>query len=88
MICPNCKTELEDGLIHCPICNTPLQMVPDYNSLDDEIPHVEGGEKLKQSKQPVRKRKRIPKRIIILILALFAIFALVWYLYVCCMCFG
>lgn len=83
MICPNCKTELEDGLIHCPICNTPLQMVPDYNSLDDEIPHVEGGEKLKQSKQPVRKRKRIPKRIVILILALFAIFALVWYLYVC-----
>lgn len=81
MICPNCKTELEDGLVHCPICNHALQIVPDYNSLDDEIPHVEGGrQSIHKAKKP---KKKISKKVVLFLLALIAILALVWYLYVC-----
>ncbi|MCR5451917.1 MAG: chitobiase/beta-hexosaminidase C-terminal domain-containing protein [Lachnospiraceae bacterium] len=37
MICSNCKTEIEEGLIYCPICGKANQIVPDYNLLEDDI---------------------------------------------------
>ena len=36
MICKNCKSNLEEGMVLCPSCGKPVQIVPDYNLLDDE----------------------------------------------------
>ena len=37
MICKNCKTEFPDDKVYCPKCGTPVQVVPDYNVLDEEV---------------------------------------------------
>lgn len=40
MICPNCKQEIEDGSIYCEHCGHTIQIVPDYNALDDVLPSI------------------------------------------------
>ena len=40
MICPNCKQEIEDGSIYCEHCGQTIQIVPDYNALDDVLPSI------------------------------------------------
>ncbi|MDD6666607.1 MAG: chitobiase/beta-hexosaminidase C-terminal domain-containing protein [Lachnospiraceae bacterium] len=34
--CKNCGADIPDGKVYCPFCGTPVQVVPDYNMLDDE----------------------------------------------------
>ena len=37
MRCPNCNTELEPGSLFCRICGREVQIVPDYDPLDDLV---------------------------------------------------
>lgn len=37
MICPNCKSEIEDGNIYCPKCGKEIQLVPVYSMVEEEI---------------------------------------------------
>ena len=37
MICSKCKAEFEDSLLYCPQCGQAVQIVPDYNVLDEDI---------------------------------------------------
>ncbi|MBR1572609.1 MAG: chitobiase/beta-hexosaminidase C-terminal domain-containing protein [Lachnospiraceae bacterium] len=37
MICQKCKSEIESGSIFCPKCGEAIQIVPDYNILDDDF---------------------------------------------------
>lgn len=58
MKCPNCKTEIEDGLIYCPICGKPIQIVPDYNVFDDDlIPSLTGDEAQKKEVEEITGKK-------------------------------
>lgn len=34
--CKNCGADIPDDKVYCPFCGTPVQVVPDYNMLDDE----------------------------------------------------
>ena len=36
MICKNCNSNIEEGMVLCPSCGKPVQIVPDYNLLDDD----------------------------------------------------
>ncbi len=40
MICPNCKQEIATGSIYCEHCGETIQIVPDYNALDDVLPSI------------------------------------------------
>lgn len=42
MICPNCKNEIPEGSIYCEHCGQTIQIVPDYNALDDVLPAMVG----------------------------------------------
>jgi Tfp pilus assembly protein PilF len=35
MKCTSCANEIEEGQLYCPECETPVQIVPDYNPLED-----------------------------------------------------
>lgn len=37
MICKYCKAEIPEGKMYCPSCGKPVQVVPDYNMLDDDL---------------------------------------------------
>ncbi len=37
MRCKNCGADIPEGMLICPDCRTEVQMVPDYNPLDDVI---------------------------------------------------
>ena len=37
MICTHCGAEFPDDRLVCPICGTEVQIVPDYNPLDDVL---------------------------------------------------
>ncbi len=37
MICIHCKADIPDGEVVCPRCGTEVQIVPDYNPLDDVL---------------------------------------------------
>ncbi len=37
MRCPNCGAELEAGSIYCPVCMQELQIVPDYDPLEELV---------------------------------------------------
>lgn len=50
MICPSCKQEIEDGSIYCEHCGQTIQIVPDYNALDDVLPSI-----LEENPKPVRR---------------------------------
>ena len=59
MICQNCKTEVENGLIHCPICGKPFQLVADYNLLEDDVLPAF----LDEEKEALQKRQGRQKRL-------------------------
>ena len=41
MICPNCQNEIPEGTIYCEHCGQEIQIVPDYNMLEDDVlPHI------------------------------------------------
>ena len=37
MICKKCGAEIENGLMYCPKCGESIQLVPDYNVLEEEL---------------------------------------------------
>ena len=37
MKCVHCGANIPDGQLICPRCNAEVQMVPDYNPLDDVL---------------------------------------------------
>lgn len=56
MRCPNCNTELEPGSLYCRKCGQEVQMVPDYDPLDDL---VIGGQ---STPDPVKEEETIEKK--------------------------
>ena len=52
MICKKCGHEIENGLMYCPECGESVQLVPDYNVLEEEllIRVVEDKDKAKDDK--------------------------------------
>ncbi len=56
MICKNCGKELEQGKIYCDFCGKAVQIVPDYNILDEEIlPEIVEDPKLKKKREEERR---------------------------------
>ena len=37
MKCKKCGAEIENGLMYCPECGESIQLVPDYNVLEEEL---------------------------------------------------
>ena len=37
MICKKCQAEIENGLMYCPKCGEPIQLVPEYDVLEEEL---------------------------------------------------
>ena len=37
MICKKCGAEIESGLIYCPSCGESIQLVPNYDVLEEEL---------------------------------------------------
>ena len=37
MKCDKCHSEIESGSLYCPICGEPVQLVPNYNELEEEL---------------------------------------------------
>ncbi|MCR5545199.1 MAG: chitobiase/beta-hexosaminidase C-terminal domain-containing protein [Lachnospiraceae bacterium] len=37
MKCPFCNSEIEEGSLYCNHCGSPMQVVPDYNVLEDDV---------------------------------------------------
>ena len=37
MNCKKCGAEIENGLMYCPKCGESIQLVPDYNVLEEEL---------------------------------------------------
>ncbi len=48
MICPLCEAKIEEGSVYCSNCGKPIQVVPDYNPLEDDfLPEMLAGTKTK-----------------------------------------
>ena len=79
MRCPKCNTELAPGNVFCPKCGHEVQMVPDYDPLDEMLWDQE--EKKQEKRVGVLKEKscwrtgsgRIP-----FIVMLFSWFLVLW----------
>ena len=55
MVCENCGKEIEEGSIYCNYCGRALQIVPNYNLLDEEIlPEI--------LEDPEEKRRRLERQ--------------------------
>lgn len=37
MICKKCGAKIQEGCVYCSVCGTEVQLVPDYNLLDEDI---------------------------------------------------
>ncbi len=58
MICSHCKAEIEDGSLYCNHCGKAVQIVPDYNVLEDEVlPAIVFSDSKKNSSSTVRGSK-------------------------------
>lgn len=53
MKCPNCGSELEPGKIYCEHCGHEIQIVPDYDPLDEVLIGQEEPEEMKPDSFPV-----------------------------------
>lgn len=64
MKCEKCGNEVDIGEIFCQQCGTPIQIVPEYNPLEDEIEASFKEEKKKEElqKQEERKKREIQRR--------------------------
>ncbi len=82
MICPNCKSEIEDGKIYCPKCGKEIQLVPVYSMLEEEIlqdriPPEEKtvrtqGEEISRPRERHRRRRKRSHAWIFFLILLFA----------------
>ncbi len=75
MKCERCGEEIEDGLVYCTKCGQAVQMVPDYNILEDDIlPGIldeEKQEKARRIEEQNKKRQR-RKAVFVFLLVLVA----------------
>ena len=67
MKCPNCGNELEPGKIYCDHCGHEIQIVPDYDPLDElligrEEPEEPGSGTTPNPETPVENREKKPFR--------------------------
>ena len=58
MKCPNCGSELEPGKIYCEHCGHEIQIVPDYDPLDEVLIGQEEPEEMKPDSFPVLEESR------------------------------
>ena len=69
MICPLCEAEIEDGSILCKHCGKPIQSVPDYNVLEDDLlPAMLSATKKKPAEkkvEPVKEDKKMDPKVIV-----------------------
>lgn len=76
MKCPFCNTEIEDGSLYCNHCGSPMQVVPDFNVLEDDVlPSMLDSTKKRQINSEEKKEieKHLNKKWIILISVLLCI---------------
>ena len=83
MICKKCGAKIQEGCVYCSVCGTEVQLVPDYNLLDEDIlSGILQKEAIAESQKSffVKKEKRKLSKIIwgficvVLILALLTLF--------------
>lgn len=53
MKCTNCGAEIPEGTLICPDCRTEVQMVPDYNPLEDVLAREVRGS-VEDATRPIR----------------------------------
>lgn len=80
MICKNCKTEFPDDKVYCPKCGTPVQVVPDYNVLDEEVlssylKRLEETGKLPSIEDGLLLRKKMPRKRLFVIIGVILVLA-------------
>ena len=76
MKCPFCNTEIEDGSLYCNHCGSPMQVVPDFNVLEDDVlPSMLDSTKKRQLNMEEKKEieKHLNKKWMILISAIMLI---------------
>ena len=62
MKCPFCNTEIEDGSLYCNHCGSAMQVVPDFNLLEDDVlPSMLDSTKKRQI--PLGEQKEIEKHL-------------------------
>lgn len=59
MHCSKCNAELPPGKVYCPVCGQEVQIVPDYDPLDELILDVRE-KKEKTTKEQGKRRHRVP----------------------------
>lgn len=67
MRCANCGADIPEGMLICPDCRSEVQMVPDYNPLEDVLARevrgsVEGATRPLQTEDVRRYREQIGRR--------------------------
>lgn len=61
MKCPFCNTDIEEGSLYCNHCGSPMQVVPDFNVLEDDVlPSMLDSSK-KKKVSSVQKQDNSPK---------------------------
>lgn len=58
MHCPKCNTELASGNVYCPVCGYEMQIVPDYDPLDEVIWDKPKKGKEEKNKESARTKER------------------------------
>ncbi len=61
MKCKKCGAELKAGNVYCSSCGAEIQIVPDYNALDDDISNGWQGSEMLKSQQALRKEAPVKK---------------------------
>ena len=79
MICPLCEGEIEEGSVICKHCGRPIQVVPDYNVLEDDVlpAMLDSTRKKEVSSENTKEHKRQKKKMHIMIAMAVTIAALV-----------
>lgn len=84
MICPNCKSNVEEGAKFCGTCGTPLnqvQQAPLQPVQTTQVPPQQPRQEVQTNVQaPKKKRKKTWLVVLIIIVALLAVGVVVWFL--------
>ena len=71
MICANCGSEIEPGLVFCPVCGKTQQLVPDYIEEEDLLSDADRAddtryEDRREKRRELRRRKKRRRRILMI----------------------